>query len=338
LLVAGLVSAHPFGKAISPGSGWGEHSQPALAFGGSTDLPNTTVETLFAGFGMVKADLGNASTVSGAVGFAIYDRNAGRIVASHNLDRSFNLASTTKLFTMDAVGAAFRGDPILRAHRSELSRILRTSDNRRASLWMLLARQRISGRGVDYVRDNALVTGNCYGGPLRSARQREAELEAATAFFEVHRRAYAIDWTGSQLVDGAGCERGLWPGHEDRMTPRQYLTVLDSLRQRDFGGWNAFELMPQMRSDGAVLADNVILADALRQNLIVWKTGTDALGIKNIAGYISNGGDPFAYYFVMFINTGRSPPHDVGLTNGGAVVSNFAAWAARFARQSSPAP
>lgn len=335
-VVGSVISGHPSGMANAATSGLGEQAQPSPTFGGAADLPDADVQAMFAGFGMVKGDL-RASTASDSVGFAIYDRKAGRIIASHNLDKSFNLASTTKLITMDAVGAAFRGEAMLRAHRTELSRILRTSDNRGASLWMLLARQRATGKPVDYARARALNTGNCYGGPLRTARQREAELEAATAFFRAHRKAYKIDWTGSQVVDGAGCERGLWPGQEDRMTPRQYLTVLDALRQRDFGGWNAFELMPQMRPDGVVPDENIALADALRQNFLVWKTGTDALGIKNIAGYLSKEGDPFAYYFVMFINTGRSPPGDVGLTNGGAVVKNFATWAARFARQP-PAP
>lgn len=307
------------------------HSRAAPDFVGSEDMPASEAAALIEGFGLTKEDL-LGRTAEESIGFAIYDRKGRRFVSSFNLDRPFNLASTTKVFTMTVVGQAFAARPQLSQYRPSFVSILRKSLNPGASQWLLLSHDRRLGRPFDLAGRMRSAPGNCYGRPERARLQMAEEAEAAAVFFQEHRSRYAIDWSGAQIADGAGCERGLWLGHGDRMTPRQYLTVLDAFRQQDFGGRNAFELMPQRSPDGVVLSQSVPLAAALRDGVIAWKTGTDAAGIKNIVGYIPEGDDPFAYYYILFVNSGRSPAES-GLIHGKTVVEGFSAWAARTARK-----
>ena len=123
----------------------------------------------------------------------------------------------------------------------------------------------------------------------------------------------------------------MYPGGQDRMTPRQYLTVLDALRKGNFGGWDAFQLMPKRKLDGSVLEGDAAIRAAAREGVLAWKTGTDEKGIKAIAGFVPRGGDPYGVYFVMLINSGKSPT-GTGLTHGGEVVQQFSKWAAEVAR------
>lgn len=329
-LIAAAQSPAPERPRATVSAAEAEPARPT--FGGSADMSEPEVGRLMTRVGLDRADFAPGRSVANSVGFAVYDRARRVVISSFNLDRAFNLASTTKLFTMAVVGRTFGGDRVLAARRHELARILRVSDNLGASRWLLLAQRRDAGKPFDYPGHASEVKGNCYGGPNRDEAQKVAELAAATAFFARHRAMYAIDWTGAQVVDGAGCERaGMWEGGEDRMTPRQYLTVLDQLRHQDFAGWNALELMPQMTSDGRVLDRRPGRAESMHQGYIAWKTGTDSAGIKNIAGYIPSRSDPFAFYFVLLVNSGRSPA-DGGLINGARVARGFAAWAASTAR------
>ena len=130
--------------SVSTRTGSGS-SAVAPSFAGSADLSDATVGRLFVGFGLTKGDFACGRDTSNSVGFIVYDRAAGRIMRSYNPDRSFNLASTTKLFTMAVAGQLFAGDPMLSQHRAELSDILRASDNRGASLWLRLAQQKANG-------------------------------------------------------------------------------------------------------------------------------------------------------------------------------------------------
>ena len=338
LLSTVAIASPPVSPSTEPHSaamtGAGTAPDGAMpTFAGSADVSSQVAARLLQQFGLVPQDLAKGRSVAESVGFAVYDRRQGRYVRSFNLDRSFNLASTTKLFTMAIVGQQFRGDPLLTSYRGELASILRHSSNRGASLWMLLASDRDHKLRIDVETRRRQIVGNCHGYPPRAPEQMAAEAEAANAFFARHRAVYAMDWTGAQVVDGAGCERaGMWAGHEDRMSPRQYLTVLDALERQDFGGWNAFELMPQMSADGEVIDSNTTAHVGMLKGHLAWKTGTDAAGIKNIAGYVSTRDDPFAYSFVLFVNTGRSPAES-GLVNGATLVHRFAAWAASTARE-----
>jgi hypothetical protein len=297
-------------------------------------LSDQSVSDLFQSFGLGPEDYPGGRPVRDGVrqsiGFVVFDRSARRVVLSYNADAPFYLASTTKLFTVAMVGAEFGGDPFLVQHRAELEQMLLDSEDREASTWLLLARDHHFHRPTDFDGWTRRIKGECYGKPERDAVQRGLEHDAAKVFFDAHQAAYPIGWKYAQIVDGAGCERGETPDKVDRMTPRQYLTVLDSLRLRDFGGWNAFRLLPQRRhGNDRPLATKVDGRGPADAGVFAWKDGGDNYGIRNIAGYLPKGGDPFAYYFVLLINTGRSPRGEVGLKAGTAVLDGFAAWAAQ---------
>lgn len=294
-------------------------------------LSDNAADALFKRLGILRSDFPDdrSRTVANSVGFAVYDRAHDTVVLSYNADLLLNLASTTKLFTMAVVGKEFAGDPILVQHQQDMEKMLLESDNRVASMWMLLANDRFLGRPTDYVGWNSRMRARCYGDPKRDAHQQTEEAVAIRRFFALHRAIYRISWDHADIVDGAGCESGLWRGGADRMSPRQYLTVLDALRQRDFGGWNAFRLMPQKRFDGTPPPTKIDGRQSGDARIFAWKTGGDKRGIRNIAGYIPRDRDPFAYYFVLLINTGRSPPKQIGLINGGQVLNGFVAWVAQ---------
>lgn len=281
-------------------------------------------------------------TFDTGVGFAVYDSQTDRILRSHNLDRSYNLASVTKLFTLAAISRSY--EALTLRERREIAYMLRASRNRLASTWMQLAYLRATQSEANH--DAVLArTRACYdddGNAARSAQQIEAERRAAAYFFDAHRRAYpSVPWAGAGLVDGAGCERRQTAntGIGDALSARQVLTVLDVLRDRDVGDWAMTQILPHRHpTTGARLDQHGKInrndchpdrrCDAYDGTSIAYKTGTDAAGIKTIAGFIPSGDNPYRYYFVLLINADGAAGDSTGIRDGEEVVGDFVAlWA-----------
>lgn len=191
------------------------------------------------------------------------------------------LASVTKLATAVAALKNVEGISV-----ASVSTMLKTSHNGLASKYVRLAAKSIDGTEV--AGDPFASSHSCPG-------NTSAEAPAAKTVLGWYQRGItAFDWTGSALLDGAGCNYG------NKMTSKQILKLLEFADSygKAFGGKDFADLLSISGIEGTWAGRNTD-----DKGMIFAKTGT--LGVaSNLAGYffVKRAGQLNKYYFAVFVD------------------------------------
>jgi D-alanyl-D-alanine carboxypeptidase len=280
-------------------SGLAENQDGVIA-GDVTGIPDGTSENEISGEGQPTLVLPDVllskesdlikkwhSSQNSKVSFLVVDAEDDKIMRTYLSEKPRRLASVTKVATSLTALENVNGISV-----SKIRAMLKASDNSEASRYIRLVAKSIQ---------NLIIPGspnpNAHSCPSSSVLKQEYPA-AALALTWLKSQIHDVDWTGSALKDGAGCDYGNF------MNTLQIVNILklaDS-KGKAFAGLSYEELLSVSGVDGTWASRNT---DA--KGRVLAKTGTLSLN-SNLAGYFyaKRDGVLHKYYFTIFVEKSSS--------------------------------
>lgn len=215
------------------------------------------------------------------VSFIVVDAKNQKIMRSYFGDIPQRLASISKVTT--AISAL---ENVKNVEVNKVRNMLKISHNGEASRYVRLAAKAISGLVV--TAPSYTAPHSCPGAILNDEPAGEVVLAWIQSILA------AVDWTGSDFDDGAGCD------YDNFMSPLQTAKIFDYAAKKGavYGGMEFKKLLSIAGTDGTWEKYN-----KENKGYIFAKTGT-LNPTSNLAGYFlaRRGGVFHEYYFAVFIN------------------------------------
>ncbi len=220
--------------------------------------------------------------------FVIVDAKSNKVMRSYKAQQPRRLASVTKISTALSALENVNGPSI-----SKIQSMLKSSNNGEASRYLRLTVKSLF---------NYIVPGAGYSAAASCPAAVSNEAQAATMMLDwIQHEVPDVDWQGSALKDGAGCN------YSNQMTAVQIVKILQyaDLKGAAYDGKTFEKLLSISGVDGTWASRNKD-----HKGLVLAKTGTLNPN-ANLAGYFyaRRNGVLNKYYFAVFVEK------DSGTTN-----------------------